>query len=212
MKNYIDESGTFGWTPEGISVFAGLSLADRSFERVFAAFAEWKRLIARVHDGDEVKGWSLSPIQLQVFVKWVVLPHRDFWVTLVGVDTRNTKETVARMYVDQAAEVAAAAGRFAESNGDSTLARDYRKWAVWIRRRSPQNGLWLLGLAHTILHLMQHTIVRHMEPADDAEFENWDIIIDRSIIETARHEVFWGGWLRALLYQQTNKKPLDIIS
>ena len=59
---------------------------------------------------------------------------------------------------------------------------------------------------------MQHTIVRHMEPTDDAEFENWDIVIDRSIIETARHEVFWGGWLRALLYQQSNKTPLDIIT
>ena len=150
MKNYIDESGTFGWTPAGISVFAGLSLADRSLERVFAAFAEWKRLIARVADGEEVKGWSMSRVQLEVFVKWVVLPHRDFWVTLVGVDTGRTTEAVARVYVQQAAEVAAAAGRLAESNGNATLARDFRKWAVWIQRRSPQNGLWLLGLAHTI--------------------------------------------------------------
>ena len=70
MKNYIDESGTFGWTPAGVSLFAGLSLADRSLDRIVAAFKEWKLKIARCDDAEEVKGGSLSAIQLEVFVKW----------------------------------------------------------------------------------------------------------------------------------------------
>jgi hypothetical protein len=213
MKNYIDESGTFGWTPEGVSLFAGLSLADRSLSNVTDAFKEWKLKIAGFEDATEVKGWSLSREQLEVFVKCVILPHRDFWVTLVAFDTRNTREAIARVFVEQAVDVAEAAGRLAEERGNPTLARDFRKWAVWIRHRSPQNGLWLLGLARTILNTMQHTIIRHMDVLDDPEFENWDIIIDRSsIIETSRHEEFWGGWLRSVLYQQTTKEPLSVIT
>jgi hypothetical protein len=150
MKNYIDDSGTFGWTPQGVSLFAGLSIADRSLSKVVNAFYEWKQTIARIDGGDEVKGWLLSDIQLEVFAKWVILPHRDFWVTLVGVDTRNTKQPIARAFVEQAVEVAEAAGRFAQQRGNASLARDYRKWAVWIRRRSAQNGLWLLGLARVV--------------------------------------------------------------
>lgn len=212
MKNYVDESGAFGWTPEGVSLFAGLSLADRSLPRIIRSFNEWKAKVARCPENEEVKGWSLSPTQLEIFVKWVILPHRDFWVSLVGVDTRNTKESIARAFVEQAAAAAEAASRLAESHGNSMLARDLRKWAVWIRRRSPQNGLWLLGLGRVVLNTIQHTIVRHLDAADDSEYENWDIIIDRSIIETSRHEVFWGGWLRSVLYQQTKKEPLDIIT
>lgn len=209
MKNYFDESGRFGWTPEATSVFCGLSI-DRSLPKIVHDFCIWREKIAQVRAGDEVKGGALTEQQLTVFVKWVVLPHRDFYVTVVGADTRVTQEAVVRQWIDQAAPMCEAASRFEQNRSNPTPARQYHTMAKWLRKRSPQNGLWMATLPRSILRRIQQTIVRYIDEADDPEYEEWDILIDRSFIHTTKHEMFWGAWLRNLLYQLTNQNPVDV--
>jgi Protein of unknown function (DUF3800) len=212
MWNFIDEAGTFCWTPKEKSFFAGLSIASRSLLRIEAAFAEWKQKALSLSDADEVKGATLTREQLEVFVKWVVLPHRDFWITAVGIDTAQTRREIVEVYREQAAEVCDAAAKCCDNRSNAKLGRDYRKFGKWLRGRSPQNVLWLFGLATVVQETLQHSVARHLGREDDDEFEDWSLLIDRtSVVQTPRHELLWRVWLRNLLYQRmANKEAFSI--
>src|SRR5688500_556345 len=99
MKTYIDESGDFGWQRPGMSMslFATINIADRSLAAITPAFKRW-RTLSGVVAGAEVKGGTLNEQTLISFVRTVVQPHGDFWVTLVGVDTRQTTERITRTF------------------------------------------------------------------------------------------------------------------
>jgi hypothetical protein len=46
MKIYIDESGSFGWgSNPGISLFCGVTIADRNADALFARFRAWRQTI-----------------------------------------------------------------------------------------------------------------------------------------------------------------------
>ena len=163
MKNYFDEAGTFGWTPPETSVFCGLSIADRSLAKISSDFDEWARFIADVSSSNEAKGAALNEDQLVAFVKLVVTPSRDFHVAVTGVDTRETNEEVTRQWIDDAAKVSEAASRFEETRSNKPAAIRFRALSQWLRRRSPQNGLWMLALAQCVIRTIQQTIVRHLD-------------------------------------------------
>src|SRR5258707_249075 len=87
MKLFVDESGSFGWKPEGISLFCAVMIADRELPALLERFRAWKQKHTDLGRA-EVKGKNLSPQQQTAFVQSVVLDRQDFSITQVGVDTR----------------------------------------------------------------------------------------------------------------------------
>ena len=72
----------------------------------------------------------------------------------------------------------------------------YRQMSGWANSRSAQNILWIIALEATIIRSIQHSIVRFMEPEDDAEFENIRVLIDESFVRREEHVMFWRERLR----------------
>jgi hypothetical protein len=210
MRNFLDDSGAFAWAPPGISLFAGLILSNWSTPRITEAFIEWKRKILSVGDDVEVKGKNLRSEHLMPFVKWVVLPHKGFWISLTGADTRLSTTEISRQYVEQAAEVVEAAGGWASGQGNQQLGTDYRRMAKWMRGRSPQNGLWISVLSRSIHRTIQHTIARHLEPSVAVEYEDWEIVIDQSFVKKPKELTAWRAWLRSDLHRICKTHPIIV--
>ena len=79
---------------------------------------------------------------------------------------------------------------------NTKMQEQYRQMTGWMRSRSPQNLLWIIGLEDAIIDSLQHSIIRLMEPEDDAEFSDLRILIDESFIRREEHVSFWREWLR----------------
>ncbi len=101
-----------------------------------------------------------------------------------------------------------ATARWADHEGNSPTARQYADLAGWVRKRSPENYIWIIALESVIGQAIQHTIVRYLKPEDDIEFEEVEIIIDKSFVRRPEHLIFWKEWLRNGLTQKSMKQPL----
>jgi hypothetical protein len=103
MRIFIDDSGSFNWHKPGKSLFCGLTVPDRGLEALYERFARWRRTIIG-HSKRELKGSELTENQLALFAtKVLVTADRDIWLTVVGIDTRQTQEAIINRLRDQAA-------------------------------------------------------------------------------------------------------------
>ncbi|MDI3254808.1 MAG: DUF3800 domain-containing protein [Bacillota bacterium] len=197
MKIYIDESGAFTWGNQpSISLFCGVTVADRDSDALFARFVNWKRTIV----GDskrEIKGAELTDAQLEGFAKSILgIQGHDFWLTVVGLDTTRTKREHVEELRRQAWVMAERSSELAAEHNNPQLKEFYRQQAGWLKRRSAENMLWIVGLEHTLVYSLQHSIMRFMEPEDDGEYLSMNVLIDRSFIQREQHINFWREWLR----------------
>jgi Protein of unknown function (DUF3800) len=200
MKIFIDDSGSFGWEKPGKSLFCALTAADRCLPDVFSNFSTWKKNVARAGERKEVKGAELAAQQLALFVQTVILQSSDMYLTLAAVDTALTLRAIVDLVRTQSAEVLAEAATGAQSHGKPLIAQFYSEMSGWLNNRSAQNFCWILTLAKVVNEGIQHTIVSFMDPEDDPEFEELDIVIDASFIRRDRHVNFWQEWLRNELF------------
>ena len=196
MEIYIDESGAFTWGKRpDISLFCGVTVANRDSDAVFARFVGWKRAIV----GDskrEIKGAELTDAQLEQFANNVLgTQGRDFWLTVVGLDTTRTKREHIEELRRQAWVMAERSSELAAEHSNTWLTEFYRQQTGWLKARSAENMLWIVGLEHTIMDSLQHSIMRFMEPEDDAEYLPINVLIDRSFIQREQHINFWREWL-----------------
>lgn len=208
MNLFFDDSGAFSWHNPGISLFVGVSIPDRHVAATFATFQKWRRTVIG-SSKREVKGGELTENQLRSFVQ-AVLPRRlrDVWLTVVGADTTTTSHEVISQSRDQLSAQLAIASDQARlwTPPNVGIANTYREMAGWVKNRSAPNFLWVSSLEETVMQTLQHTIIRHLDPKDDREFENIEITIDRSFISRERHVVFWKEWLRNGLLNRSNSK------
>jgi hypothetical protein len=200
MKIYIDESGGFSWGKEqDFSLFCGVTIADRDSDELFSRFAEWRRTIA----GDskrEIKGSELSDAQLETFADHLLHTRgRDILLTVVGLDTTRTKREHIEELRRQAWVMTERCAEIAAEHDNAWLAEFYRQEAGWLKNRSIENLLWMVGLVHTIFHSIQHTVIHYSDPEDDADYQLMNILIDRSFIHREQHINFWREWLRTNL-------------
>ncbi len=210
MRTFVDESGSFGWRPAGISLFCGVTIAERTLPSVFERFARWKRSVI----GDskrELKGCELTPKQLHSFT-YRVMPaaDRDIWLTLVGVNTRLMSELLIGKIRDSSSDIFGAASEAMMSWGNTRIAETYRQMSGWVRNRSLQNVLWVYGLTETVVRVVQHCIARFLEPEDDSEFENIRLSIDESFIRRDEHVTFWREWFRNMAMNRSESERLAI--
>ena len=179
MKIFIDESGGFSWGREpDISLFCGLTVSDRNHGLLFDRFAPWRRSI--IGDGKrEIKGSELTDDHRLSFAKDVLpFTDQDTWLTVVGIDTSVTLQEHVERLREQASVMAFRSSEIAAEHGNLALQEIYRQMAGWLKSRSPENILWIVGIEETILNSLQHSIIRFMEPEDDAEFVDLQIVID----------------------------------
>lgn len=207
MRIFIDESGSFGWNPDCISLFCGVTIADRELPECVKRFLDWKRRIGRSMAA-EVKGGQLSAQEQASFVQSVVLETQDFWITLVGTNTQTYRRDLVESFRKQLVEVLQAGMSLAAREGNSFLSREYAELSGWMRNRSPQNIVWIETLAPTIYAGLQYSIARFLEVEYDPEFEDMGILIDRSFIKEKRHIDFWHEFLRNRLYNISTRRPL----
>jgi|ERR1700676_658963 len=207
MKIFVDESGSFGWKPEGISLFCAAIIADRELPALLERFRAWKQTHTDLGRA-EVKGKNLSPQQQTAFVQSVVLDCRDFSITQVGVDTRMSSRELAEQFISKYAQIALAASQWAKQRNKSVVERQYRELAGWLRNRSPEHFMWIQGLTDVIWKTLQNAIVSFMEPEDDSEWEHSAIFIDKSFIRQSEHILFWQEWLRNQVHGMSRRKPL----
>lgn len=210
MKIYVDESGAFTWGNQpGISLFCGLTVADRDSDALFARFAGWKR--TTIGDSKrEVKGAELTESQLEQFANQILVAQgRDFWLTVVGLDTRRTSREHIEELRRQAWVMAERSSEIAAEHKNAWLMEFYRQETGWLKARSAENMLWIVGLEHAVVDSLQHSILRFMEPEDDIEYLAMKILIDRSFIHREQHINFWREWLRNGL-SKSSRPPMII--
>jgi len=208
MNIFIDESGAFSWHNRGRSLFAGLTVPDRNLGALSQRFEKWRRSIIG-HSSRELKGKELTDSQLQSFTNYVLpLRDHDTRVTVVGADTSRTSETIVATVRDQVSKQFALSGELVrrENPSNKFLTQFYSEMSGWVKNRSAPNFLWISVLEVAILDTLQHSAVYYMEPDDDAEFENIEILIDRSFIRRDRHLWFWREWLRNALLGRSHKE------
>lgn len=198
VKILIDDSGSFSWHKPGVSLFAGILLPDRVMPEMLERFGQWRRTIIG-KSNRELKGAELTSKQMYAFA-YKVLSHaaRDPLLTVVGADTRRNPENLISRCRDQVAQQFAYCEKFAlqQNPKNKRLAQHYKEGAGWVRKRSPQNFLWVNTLEEQILQCVQHLAAYFIEPEDDAEFESIEIIIDRSFVRRDQQIQFWKEWLR----------------
>lgn len=208
MRIFLDESGSFSWATQGISLFCGLSVPDRELPALTERFSHWKRTVFGP-TRREVKGRDLTVRQLASFCG-AVLPARidDIYLTLVGADTRRTSEKHVQRLRDQASELFRLSGELCGGAGNHRLAEKYRQMSGWAKNRSGANVLWIVALVKAVDQSLQHTVVRFYEPQYDSEFESLEIAIDRNFVRRDEHIEFWREWLRGILMERNRESGL----
>jgi hypothetical protein len=211
MRIFIDESGAFDWNFPGRSIFCGITVPDRDLEALFNRFLRWRRTIIG-QSKRELKGSELTENQLSSFAA-KVLPatDRDIWLTVVGIDTKITHESIVCQLRDQAGIIFGQSSCIAGEHSNNKLQETYRQMAGWVKNRSPQNVLWIIALIETIVKTLNHTNVRFAEPEDDQEFQTIKIQIDQSFVKDDQHVAFWREWLRAELAKSSRTEHLIVI-
>jgi hypothetical protein len=211
MRIFIDESGSFSWHTPGRSVFCGVTVPDRELDALLHRFGRWKRTIIG-RSRRELKGSELTENQLSSFTSKVFpISDRDFWLTVVGIDTRVTRKAIVCEVRDQAAVIFDQSSCIAKEHNNAKLQESYRQMSGWAKNRSPENVLWMIALTETLVNSLIHTIVRFAEPEDDEEFTNIKIQIDQSFVKNDAHVTFWREWLRADLAKSSRTAPLLMI-
>jgi uncharacterized protein DUF3800 len=210
MKIYVDESGSFTWNPSGVSLFCGISVADRSIPDLFVRFLRWKQEVPKRRRGAEVKGSSLSDSQLASFARKVIVPSESLFLTFVGTDTLRLDRAVVETHKQQAAEVLKAASVQTAAQRRTTLSRQYLHMAGWLSKRSLENHLWLICLEECTYDALQHTIVRFDQPIYDQEFERIEFVIDRSFIRRKEELLNSQELARNRILQLSLKRPIEI--
>jgi hypothetical protein len=210
MKNFIDESGSFGWSTPGICLFCGVTIGDQAIDSVLERFAAWRRSIIGTRTSRELKGSELSANQLNSFAYKVLDKEPDIWLTVVGVDTSVTSQIVPRKLCEQASVMFATASERMGEFGNKRQQESYRQLSGWARNRSPQNVLWMACLEEAIIQILQHCVARFLGPEQATEFETLNIAIDESFIRREEHVVFWREWLRNHLMSHSTKEGILI--
>lgn len=208
MKIFIDESGGFSWTAHGVSLFCAVTISDKDFDGVVFQFDGWKSRQPYYTCGSELKGKDLSPAQQASFVNTVILSCPRLRLTLAGTKTTLFKREIAEQHIKDSAEVLLATAKSTAKTSRPLLTDFYTRMSKWMRRRNPEQLMWLFCLGDAICLSFQHAIVLFAEPPDDCEFEHIEILIDQSFIEKSTHMEFWQEWLRLFLYNRSVKKPL----
>jgi Protein of unknown function (DUF3800) len=208
MKIFIDDSGGFGWTAHGVSLFCGVTISDKNSNTIMSNFHAWRSRQPN-YRGFELKGKDLSPTQQTSFANSVVLSTRGLSLTLAGTNTTLFKKEIAQQVVNDTATILRAA---AVHSPHAAIADFFRRMARWMEARSPENLLWIHCLGDAIHLSLQHGIVKFAEEAHDSEFENIEVLIDRSFIAKSTHIEFWQEWLRNYLYSKSKKEPFATIS
>jgi hypothetical protein len=198
VYHFIDESGSFSWHNPGLSLFASLLVPDRSLSSFLDRFGRWKRNIIG-QSNRELKGSELTDKQLESF-SYKVLPNsiHEPLLTIVGADTTITSKAIVERHRDQVGDQIACCARMVHNDSPSkkTLIDAYTEMSGWVRKRSAENVLWVHALEESVEQTVQHSAMYFVEPEDDPEFENSEIVIDRSFISRERHITFWKEWLR----------------
>lgn len=211
MKIFIDESGGFSWTSHGVSLFCAVTISDRDFDSVVSGFDAWKSRQPRPTRGSELKGTDLNPTQQASFVNSVILRCPRLRLTLAGTKTTLFKREIAEHYINDAATILLAAAESMKRTDRPKLTDFYTRMASWMRRRNPEQLMWLFCLGDAISISFQQAIVLFAEPIDDCEFEQIEVLIDQSFIAKSTEKEFWQEWLRVFLYNRSVKKPLMTI-
>lgn len=209
MRNFIDDSGSFNWHDKGRSVFCGVTIAERSIPATLGRFKAWRSSVVGARSAREIKGAELTTRQLVSFTD-EVLADRDVWLTVVAADTRVTDEQVVRRLGEQASAMFQRSSEMCGDDGRLKLKEYYRQLSGWTRNRSPENVLWLATLEEATTQVLQHSIVRFMEPEDASEFEHLTISIDESFIRREEHVDFWREWFRVAMMSHGERNPLMI--
>ena len=160
-----------------------------------------------------MKGEELTAKQLDSF-SYKVLPFtdRDPKLTVVGADTKiMSREVLERVQKQVSDQFAYSANFVLKHNPSNTrLAQQYTELAGWVKNRSIENFLWLNVLEEEILQSVQHGVAYLLEPDDDPEFENIEIVIDRSFIRRQQHISFWKEFLRNGLVNRSHREGFVI--
>lgn len=186
-------------------------LSDRTLDSVATRFSAWKNRQPYCAAGDEIKGKDLSQLQQASFAHAIVLESDSLWLTLAGTKTNLFKREVAEEFIRNSAAVVRATAMWAQEHDKPRLTDFYRKMAHWLEERSPENVMWLYTLGSAIHLSIQHSIILFAEEKDDCEFENIEILIDKSFIEKPKHNDFWREWLRNFLFTRSEKEPVTVI-
>jgi hypothetical protein len=160
------------------------------------------------HRKREIKGSALTDYQLASFVRSVIVPEMDLRLTVVGIDTSLVPRETLEKWRDGISHLCQGAARWSSSQGFPVAERQYTEMSGWFWNRSPENLGLMLSLGEVIWMSLQNAIIWFHEPKFELEFDDFEIVIDRSFVRNREHEVFWRELLRAYFTNKSRREPL----
>lgn len=219
MRAFLDESGSFSWQMPGWSVVAAVGICelDGTLEGMLERLRAFERSLPkeRRSPSGEIKGAVLTDQELATFV-WDVLP-RDrglAHVSLVGFDSRETPQDVARRFRDALAKGGARERLRYASAKNQRMVQVVDEVGAWIRRRSEQDICWLLAVQIAIADALTHSAVALLadDHDDGRELAALSYVVDRSSrIRGERQEYLWQQILNSALCARSEQDPFPHI-
>ena len=207
VRIFIDESGTFGWAPPDISLHCAVISCSSALVELFRRHLEWKTSILGPHKRREIKGSSLSDIQLEQFVSRVILPTPDLKLTVVGIDTRITPKQRLEEWRDGISHYCLGASEFSRTRDLHPADRQYKEMSGWLWNRSPENLGQMISLGETIARVTQNAVIWFHDEKFESEFADFEVAIDRGFVRNREHEMFWREFFRGSSVNKFRQKP-----
>jgi hypothetical protein len=210
VRIFIDESGEFGWKTPQISLHCAVIVCNSSLLELYKRQFEWKTAILGKHRQRELKASQLSDNHLEHFVRRVLVPESNLKLTIVGLDTRITARRRLENWRDHISHYVLGASEWSRANSLHPADRQYKEMSGWLWNRSPENLAQMLSLAETIWRAVQNAIIWFHETNFEAEFDDFEIVIDRGFIRRPEHEVFWREFFRGYTTNLSKREPLRV--
>lgn len=210
MRIFVDDSGDFGWAPAQISLHCGVLVSSSVLVELFPRHFEWKKSMIGLHRRREIKASSLTDEQLAAFVRTVIIPENHLRHVIVGVDTSLVTKRVFENWRDGLSHLCQGAAGWSNSRRFPIAARQYAEMGGWLWNRSPENLALMLSLGEVIWQSLQNAVIWFHEPQFEPEFDDFEIVIDRSFIRRREHELFWCEFFRTYLTNKSRREPLRV--
>jgi hypothetical protein len=208
MRVFVDDSGDFGWAPPQISLHCGVIVCNSSLVELFRRHFEWKKSLLGTHRKREVKATTLTDEQLESFARTVIAPEGNLKIVVVGIDTSLVSKELLEKWRDGISLLCQGASDWSNSRGFPIAERQYDEMSGWIWNRSPENLAFMLSLGDILLESLQTAIIHYHESKFEAEFDDFEIVIDRGFIRNEEHEVFWREFFRTYVTNRSRREPL----
>ena len=208
----IDDTGSFGANDKSFSFFVAVQMRQRKafHQDKLRSFRTWEaRLPARLKDHNgEIKGRALNDRQLVDFVRRVLGPPPNIWITAVGSRAEDNPPGIVAKHDEVVLRGIRAGVEWYRNNARPDHATTYDEFSHWFRKLSYAQHMKMRVLGECIGHAQVNAYGTSIVGGFDMELPRMRYIIDRDLVTNERANIFWHEFLRNQIYNFTRRHPI----